>query len=90
MQDVWRDDLHNDREADLFSQLDGFFFAVRKEGGGDGQTVGFEDVLGFNFGQCAATLGAGTGDDLAGFLAVYIVGFVHAIVGSLQQFVLFS
>ncbi len=90
MQNVRRDDLHYDREADFFCHLDSFFNIVRQSGGGDGQTIGFEDVLGFNFGQSVATLGTGTGDDLAGFCTIHIAGFVHAVVSSLQQFVLFT
>ena len=90
MQNVRGDDFHYDRVADLFSQLDCFFFAVSQGCGGDRQTVSFEDVLGFNFGQGIATLSACCGNDLAGFRAVNVIRLVHAVVGSLQQFVLFA
>ncbi len=84
MEDIRGDDLHHNREADFISHLDCFFFVMCQVRGGNGQTVSFENVLGFNFGQSVATLGAGRGNDLEGFFFVHIGGFVHAVVSGFQ------
>jgi len=47
-------------------------------------------MLGFDFGEGVPTLGASSGNDLAGFFAVNIGGFVHAIVSGFQHLVLFA
>ncbi len=78
MQDIRRNDLHHDGVADTVGHAHGFVFTGREFGSSDRQVIGCKNLLGFHFGEGSAAFGTGRGDDLAGFLPVYILGIVRA------------
>ena len=71
MQNVWGDNFHDDWEANGFCQFHGFFFVFSQLRFGDRQAIGGKNLLGLDFGERIATIGAGAGNTpLEVFLAV--------------------
>jgi len=75
VEDIRRDDLHNDGEADLVGKLESLIDITSKLGASNGEVVSSKELLGLGLSQAAAAILASTLDDFHGLgLGVLGVG----------------